>query len=336
MAHIDTHTIDWNRLLDILSLCRCAGSKGEQQLIDRYIKSIKGIYQDDYGNLMVKLGESTTMFSCHTDTVHMSTDPIRQDLGLIEEDGTLCVMNDKHVLGADDGAGIEIMLTMIDNQIPGLYVFHREEERGGRGSSYLSRRTDLYEGVNRCIAFDRKGTADVITHQASGRGCSQEFAHELSDRLNALDAGFKFRPDDSGLFTDSDNYTTTIPECTNLSVGYEAQHTNNETLDVLFLDRLTAACLLLDWESLPTKRDPSVVEYDKWGSSYYGNSYSSEWDKLPAFFDWHDALTWVMDNPEKAADLIFDLADSSGYVIDDYNSDGITLSQTDTFKWSDS
>lgn len=55
--------------------------------------------------------------------------------------------------------------------------------------------------IDIAIALDRRGYNSVITYQTT-RGCSESFASELAARL-----GGYFEPDDTGLFTDTDNYT---------------------------------------------------------------------------------------------------------------------------------
>jgi hypothetical protein len=44
-----------------------------------------------------------------------------------------------------------------------------------------------------------------------------------------------------------------IPECTNISVGYNFEHTA-ETQNITYLDRLAKASVNVDWSSLPTAR----------------------------------------------------------------------------------
>jgi hypothetical protein len=176
----------------------------------------------------------------------------------------------KSQLGADDGTGIWFMLAMIEAKVPGLYAFHRDEEVGGLGSSASAK--DNYEylmalGLQRCVAFDRHYYEDVITHQGT-RCASDEFAQALSNELNVT-PGFKFKPCDTGVFTDSANYTHMIPECTNLSVGYWSQHTIKETQDVGFAEKLLARLLQIDWETLPTSRDVTDNDFSFDDYNYY-------------------------------------------------------------------
>lgn len=322
----EPHTLNINRLIDILSTCRAADTAGEQLIIDKYISSHPEMKQDDFGNYWLRIGDTDTMFSCHTDTVHGFKDDIRYNIGYIEHSNLFIPIKQGKVLGADDGAGMEIMLTMIDFLVPGLYVFHRQEERGGGGSQFFSAQEDILQGISKCIAFDRKGTSSVITHQAYGRCCSDTFADALSRQLEGH--GLEFERDDGGTFTDSANYTHLVSECTNLSVGYENQHTSNEQLDVKFLDDMTRACLNLDWHDLPAMRDPA--SWDDWtGKS--GSYYSGYGTKPPHFRDWYQCLGWVMDHPEEAADFIFDFGDSSA----DYNSDGISINDPGNYQFDD-
>ena len=49
--------------------------------------------------------------------------------------------------------------------------------------------------------------------------------------------------DPSGVFTDSAEFTSIVPECTNLSVGYFCQHTHAEKTDVAFAYSLCLALI---------------------------------------------------------------------------------------------
>jgi hypothetical protein len=249
-------------LIDILCYQRFAGTQGEQDMIDKYLLTIPGNVQDEYGNIWVEVGDSpTTMFSSHTDTVEKRTATGRKKVTI--DNQYLRVAGKKGgVLGADCGTGIWIMLNLIAAEVPGLYVFHREEEIGGGGSLFAAREhAHAVEGIQRCIAFDRKGTSHVITHQGGTRCCSEEFALALAAALNTTPE-MCFEPNDTGSFTDSANYTHLIPECTNLSVGYYDQHTQDECQDITFATHLVDQLLKVDWDALPTVRDPEAEEED--------------------------------------------------------------------------
>jgi hypothetical protein len=217
------------------------------------------------------------MFSAHVDTVHRTSG--RQHVSYDHEMGLMVKtqnagMSDNECLGADDGAGIWVLLQMVKANVPGTYVFHYGEEVGGIGSSGIALECPAWlASFDRAIAIDRKGTEDVITYQGWGRCCSDAFAKALSAQLNAVGQGHTFKPDTGGVFTDTANYVSDIPECTNLSCGYDAQHTSHENLDVEFLIRLKDALIEVDWESLPTERKPGEVD-----SLYAYDDYRTKWD----------------------------------------------------------
>jgi hypothetical protein len=272
-------------LLDILRRPRFADSEGEQYVIDKYLMALEGAAQDGYGNIALRIrrpdGElPTTMFSAHTDTVHKAKATDTYKLSIKK---TWLSTAGGGVLGADCGTGIWIMLNLIKAQVPGLYVFHREEEIGGGGSQHFAKnQTEVLKGIQRCIAFDRKDISHVITHQGGSRCCSDTFADALADALNQ-DTGFTFHGDDTGSFTDSANYTHLIPECTNLSVGYYDQHTQHECQDLSFATRLVERMLQIDFEALPTERDPEAEDEDDfWGDSvlndYFTRRYGSDYN----------------------------------------------------------
>ncbi len=148
------------------------------------------------------------------------------------------------------------MTEMIEAGVPGLYAFHRGEERGGLGSRYVAaQEPERLAGIRAAIAFDRRGTSSIITHQSGERCCSEDFAASLSRAI-----GLHHQADPTGTFTDTANYTDLIGECTNISVGYDAEHTPSETLDLDYLLCLRRAILNIDVGVLVYARNPGEVE----------------------------------------------------------------------------
>ena len=221
----------------------------------------KGYQIDDDGNYFYKIGESKTIFASHLDTA------CKEQVGVIHKfDGKMIRTNGKSILGADDKAGVTILLYLIEKQIPGTYYFFIGEEVGCIGSGLAAKRTQIFKEYDRIISFDRRGTNSVITHQSGKRSCSDDFAKSLAKELNRY--GLSYQADSTGVYTDSAEFVSVIPECTNLSVGYYKEHTHDEHQDIEHLSKLCVAASKIDWESLPTKRDPSKVEWDD--DSYYG------------------------------------------------------------------
>lgn len=231
----------------------------------------KGMLKDEHDNYYIKVGESKTMFCGHLDTYCNEYKRVWHILkgNIIKTDGTT-------TLGGDDKAGIVIMIKMIEAGIPGLYYFFRGEEgvtspSGTWGSRQaLKTRGDFFDDYDKCIAFDRRGNSSIISEQMYQECCSTEFVDALSKEFSAN--GLDYKGDDTGMWCDSGVFMEIIPECTNISVGYKSEHTFNEEQDIEHLEKLVNACINIDWEKLPVKRDPddftaSVGKY-KYDYSY--------------------------------------------------------------------
>ena len=215
-------------------------------------------FYDGAGNLHVdnrSLDSHRTLFVAHVDTVHRSEgkNKIRKTKTHWHAKGD--------VLGADDGAGVALLFHMIWSNVAGYYIFTQGEERGGVGARYLAeKQQDLLKQFDRAIAFDRRGIDSVITHQGWGRCCSDEFGNALADELMKHNEQLMMLNDDTGVYTDTAEFTDIIPECTNISVGYDREHTQSESLNLVYYQHLSAAVLSVAWDDLPVSRDPSVQE----------------------------------------------------------------------------
>jgi len=264
------------------------------------------LQKDIHGNYFYKIGESRTIFASHLDTVSKEETEVVHTF-----DGDIVGTDGKTTLGADDKAGVTVMLHLMKNGIPGLYYFFIGEEVGCIGSGLASSMSiqDFKGKYDRIISFDRRDVDSVITYQSSTRCCSDAFADALAKQLNY--SGLKYRKDEGGVYTDSAEFTSIIPECTNLSVGYYKEHTFNETQDIKHLERLANACLSVDWENLPTERDMTKKEYRSYGSYNYGGyknysnyatpaTKSNDWRRRDYGYhdDWYDQSTssWVTDD----------------------------------------
>lgn len=160
-------------------------------------------------------------------------------------------------LGADDCAGMYAALRLIEADVKATFVFHRDEESGGNGSRWLAKHYPKWlESFDVCLALDRRGTKDVIVSQQWSMCASEEFAQGLAEQL-----GMGHHAAD-GVFTDSANYTDLIPECSNLSIGYQHEHSRMETLDLNYLEAVIARLVKVDWQALPIVREPGECGTD--------------------------------------------------------------------------
>ena len=215
----------------------------------------KGMQKDEWGNYFYKVGDSRSIFAAHLDTVSKDYTTVTHVF-----DGNLIKTDGKTTLGADDKAGITVLLWMIQNNVPGLYYFFIGEEVGCIGSGNAAKFGFFKGNYDRIISFDRRDLSSIITFQSSSRCCSDDFADALCSELNQT-RRMSYKKDTGGVYTDSAEFTQLIPECTNVSVGYYKEHTTNESQDILHLTDLAKACVKVDWEKLPTKRNPEVNEW---------------------------------------------------------------------------
>lgn len=199
---------------------------------------------------------STSIFVAHTDTVHRSGGP--NNVGI---DGSEIHAVDEP-LGADDGAGIAILCYMMYNKVPGRYIFSRQEESGGVGAKFIKENlSGVLKNYNRAIAFDRRGTSEVIIMQGGSQCASDEFGEALADALN--EHGMLYTTSEKGVYTDTKEFRGVVPECVNIATGYYQEHGSSEHLDLDHFTLLALAAAKIDWENLPTVRDPKAKDpYD--------------------------------------------------------------------------
>ena len=263
---------------DILTTRRAHNSPQEL----RFVAWLRNYITDTLKREIVTLSEGCvavvvgkdpkTLFSCHVDTVHNANEE-PQNVFYDENFGHIFLdKGNSNCLGADDGAGIYILLKMIEAKVPGGYIFHRGEERGGIGANaVLKDDKDFLKKFKACIAFDRPRCDEVIITQGGTVCASEKYGKALAEMLNKV-GGFKYATSTRGVFTDSKVYRGVIGECINIGVGYENQHTPDELQDWKHLEALTKAACTMNWDSLPFTRIP-VIEQPSLGNynSYAGN-----------------------------------------------------------------
>ena len=245
---------------------------GTEGRLDKQLMEEFDFKYDDHKNLYrVILKEDktapNTMFTAHLDTVHDTRFyrfcrkwklPFTKSMTVnhvFAKDNDFVRSDGKTTLGADDKAGVVIILEMIKVKKPGVYYLFKGEEMGHIGAKklreFVFENRDL-KNVTKCISLDRKGYDSVITHQRNIRCCSDEFAVDVANRINIH--GFWFRPDPFGMSTDSLDFIDKYSECTNISIGCFRMHTNKECQDLEFMEALSDAFVKINWEDIRTRR----------------------------------------------------------------------------------
>ncbi|MGL5713990.1 MAG: hypothetical protein ACRCX2_13295 [Paraclostridium sp.] len=212
----------------------------------KFIKG-KGIWSIRHKNKPV--------FVSHLDTVNRSDEEFKKPLMI--KDGKLS--RPGYVLGADDRAGVNIILNHIDDV---NFVFTYDEETGCVGAKALALNATFKEDCKLGTFFvelDRKNGTDLL-------GNVHGYCHkDLATKLLAVLPGFK---DVKGVLTDIDQFTK-IMQGVNMSVGYYNAHRDNEYLNIeefLAVNDLIPAINKIEHKSeLPPEKP--IYTY---GRSYYG------------------------------------------------------------------
>lgn len=274
----------------MLSICgyrRHHGSQGERAFIDNYLLPTlntfdKPIQMDAYGNITVFNGNEDVLFVAHIDTVHISNDlNIKQPLLLADKILSLDLdkvnaNNKPSCLGADDGAGIAILLYLLSKDVKGTYIFTRGEEVGGLGADFYSSQPEtraVLQNAKIAIEIDRRGVDEIIYSQGVGDCASEDFTQALCDELR-----MGHIPSFKGSYTDVATFANFVPECVNIAAGYYNAHTDKEYVDLNYLDTLAERLAQVDWQRLPIKRQAGDFGLsDIYGSyPYWGTKASAD------------------------------------------------------------
>ena len=299
-------TADLIEICNMLSYRRPAYSKTEAQFADLYLSPVFGDPDLDGNYIHTILNGSevpTVAFMAHYDTVH--TTQARQAVRVTPEG--LAFAPNSNCLGADCTSGVWLILEMIKAGIPGVYVVHAAEEIGCIGSTALSNSGEPWvDHIQAAISFDRFGYTSVITHQCGMRTASDVFAGSLGAILGdtmPVETHVAFVADPGGSYTDSNEYADRVPECTNLSVGYDRQHTSSETQDIVHLLDLRDALVLADWSKLVIDRDPYEPDF-WWREESKGYTSRDSYAAVSQGSNYSDLLYFIEGHPDAVADWL--------------------------------
>lgn len=199
-------------------------------------------------------------------------------------------------LGADDKVGVTLVVSLARKLKNVTFALFEGEEVGGIGASEAEQ-AKLFEGTQIMASLDRRGTTDVIYEQGGYQTASVEFAGKLASALSGN--GIVLSPSNNGIFTDSEVFAHRIPECVNISVGYQGAHTSQDTVDLVYMQRLYVNLLRLNWDEVPNwvRRTPKEKYYSKYGKEWW-KDYTSYYDTQ------YDTYYDVYRNTENEADML--------------------------------
>ena len=224
----------------LIELLEIHGVSGNEKPVRDYLEPILTDIMDEtvidnYGNLLGTLkcgtGEGATiLLSAHMDTVR----GVRKDKQLVEKDGIISAVlpdGSKGILGADDRAGIAIILTAL-RSLPNSFngtikiAFSREEEIGCVGAEKID--ISFMDDVDLAIVVDRKGNRDIVV------GCDMAFCSDnvgdfMEHVSDILDKDWQCV---EGGISDAMTFATRGVNSVNLSAGYQNEHTVHEFVSI--------------------------------------------------------------------------------------------------------
>ena len=240
----------------------------------------KTLYVAHYDTVDRDTGYSETRYGhgapTHSDKVQLTRKHVSVLDGVAFINESNILNDDVACLGADDGAGLAVMLNLMANGVLGGYCFTTGEEVGGVGAeSVLTHAEPFLKQYDFAVEIDRRGTKDMVYEQSVGECASKAFAQWLVDEL-----GMGHELSNRGSYTDVATFAEVIPENVNIASGYINAHSADEQLLLPYLDQLADALRKVDWSKAKAERkagDFNLPSYSGTGYGYgygYGSGYS--------------------------------------------------------------
>ena len=190
------------------------------------------IIQKEY---IVAIGDIPIALVAHMDTVFY------QQMTHMYYDQRKGVMWSPEGLGADDRAGIYMILQIVQSGLRPSIILTTDEERGGLGAQKLAKTDCPVPSLRYMIQLDRHGANDCVFYDCAN-----------SDFIDYIESfGFS---EAVGSFSDISFLMPAWKICgVNLSVGYNDEHSTSETLNVNWMYRtLEIVKRMLSAEKIPT------------------------------------------------------------------------------------
>lgn len=200
----------------------------DYRLIEKLVSlSQKGMYESmkqylsaKYDNVIVSkdyivaVGNIPIALVAHMDTV------FKKPVTNLYYDKDKGVLWSPEGLGADDRAGIFIMIKLIQEGLRPSIILTCDEEKGGVGAAVLAQEDCPIPNLKYMIQLDRRGACDCVFYECYNK----DFFQYVSS--------FGFR-EAYGTFSDISFLMPEWEICgVNLSVGYEDEHSFSETLHI--------------------------------------------------------------------------------------------------------
>lgn len=221
---------------EFIDLLNIYGVSGDEKAVRKFIqpkltKLMDKVFVDSYGNLLGEKKVGTGVGSCIMLNAHMDTvKGVLADRKLVIESDT--ITSNKGCLGADDRAGIAIVLSVLRNihktSFNGIIKvsFTKEEEVGCLGSSKINK--SWYEDVDLSITVDRKGNRDIVV--GSWNAFCSNYVGDFMENVAEL-TGMSWKCVEGGI-SDAVTFSENGINSINISAGYKGEHTELEMCSI--------------------------------------------------------------------------------------------------------
>lgn len=245
-----------NDYLRFEHLCKLK-EKNLHKVLIKYLKNNYGTKNVKFAdNYIVANGTDPVCLIAHLDTVFNSPPT---DIYYDQRQGVLW---SSQGLGADDRAGVFIIINLISMGLRPHIIFTRGEETGGLGAEELTKFKCPFNDVRYLIELDRNGKNDCVFYQ-----CGNEDFIKYIESFGFVEA--------IGSFTDISIIMPNWELCgVNLSVGYDREHSYTETLHIsnLLDTQNKVVNMIKDANNSPKFKYEETVSLNNW----YRDMYYSE------------------------------------------------------------
>lgn len=304
-----------NLKTQLIELLNIHGISGQEKPVRDYLigelaKLVDKMHVDEEGNLLAekKVGTgvgATIVLSAHMDTVRN----VYKDRKVIEDNGVL--FSNKGALGADDRAGIAIILAVLRNVSTTSFsgtikiAFSVAEEIGCVGASHID--PQFYSDADLAIVVDRRGNRDIVVG-CSNAFCSDSVGMFLEDVSKMCDMDWECV---EGGVSDAMVFSKNGINSVNLSAGYRNEHSDkewvslNDMKDTMMLIMQTLAVINQFYGTFEQvgRENKWIKSYDKYIDNNKYNKYSS----VSYYEDTFENNLWIEEEDKNGDFMIYEI-----------------------------
>lgn len=265
----------------LISLLQIQASSGNEKPVVEFCQPIleelcDKVFTDSYGNL---LGEklcgngngATILLSAHMDSVKGIVKG-RKIVEVIEG----IVSSTAGILGADDRAGIAIILTVLRNVSKSGFngiikvAFTKEEEVGCVGAGQIDE--EWLRGTNLAIVVDRRGNRDIVINCGGYQPFCDEKVGEFFEEVGAMANMTDWKAVNGGV-SDATVFSAYNINSVNLSAGYYNEHSDKEYVNINYckdtIKLILQAFAVVDTFYQAWSDVPASIPWGSWSTKKY-------------------------------------------------------------------